>query len=133
MNLLSKIFKSLKPEGYLEKENAETVSTSATFELIYNTLLIGQLIHSEKKWSFYYSDAFKEQSSLRTITDFPEKDKIYEGTELWPFFASRIPSENQPMVIEAKRKNLIDSFDEVSMLKAFGKRTITNPYILEMA
>jgi hypothetical protein len=78
--------------------------------------------------------------NIKNIQDFYDKDKLDAALNmlednfeevLWPFFASRIPSINQPMVIEAISKNLIESFDEVTMLEKFGKKTIANPFVLE--
>jgi hypothetical protein len=46
------------------------------------------------------------------------------------FFASRIPSANLPTVQETARERNIDIHNEVQMLKEFGRRTITNPFLL---
>jgi hypothetical protein len=65
------------------------------------------------------------------IVEFPDVDKIYESKELWQFFASRIPSPEQPEVGEILRREHISEDDSVSLLKRFGTRTISNPFQLE--
>jgi HipA-like protein len=134
-SFLSKYLPFLKPDSLSEnlELNENHSSESGSFKLMYKNLVIGNLLFENGKWSFYYTNEFKSQSHLKTISDFPDLDKNYQEEELWPFFASRIPSKNQPMVLEAISKKLISSFDEVTMLEKFGKKTITNPFVLEYA
>ena len=104
----------------------------ARFELSYKNLIIGYLTLDSGKWSFTYSAEFKHQNSLMPMIDFPDVNKVYESEELWPFFTSRIPSPSQPEVQSLIRRCNIDAENEVSLLDFFGKRTITNPYLLEL-
>jgi HipA-like protein len=134
-SFLSKYLPFLKPESLsenLELEENQT-SDSGSFKLSYKSLIIGKLVFEDGKWSFFYTEDFKNQTQLKTISDFPDIDKNYQEEVLWPFFASRIPTKNQPMVLDAISQNLISSFDDLTMLEKFGKKTITNPFILEMA
>jgi hypothetical protein len=64
------------------------------------------------------------------ITDFPDKQKIYTNQQLWPFFASRIPTLNQPYQLKKIERAKINKNDSVGLLKLFGSETITNPYRL---
>ena len=105
----------------------------ARFELSYKDLKIGSLSLDNGKWSFSYSDAFKAQKRLMPMIDFPDINKVYTSEELWPFFTSRIPSPAQPEVLLEIRRRNIDVDNEVSLLDVFGKRTITNPFLLELA
>lgn len=134
-SFLSKYLPFLKPESISEsfEINENNASESGSFKLMYKNLVIGNLLFEDGKWSFFYTSEFKNQTYLKTISDFPDLEKNYQEEVLWPFFASRIPSKNQPMVLEAISKKLIVSFDEVTMLEKFGKKTIANPFVLEYA
>ena len=101
------------------------------FFLKYGDLLVGTLSVEDGVWKFEYSDQFKQSKSLRPIVEFPDVDKIYESKALWQFFASRIPSPEQPEVGEILRREHISEDDSVSLLKRFGTRTISNPFQLE--
>ncbi len=68
-----------------------------------------------------------------TMIDFPDINKVYISEELWPFLASRIPRPAQPVVLLEIRRRNIDVDNEVSLLNVFDKRTITNPFLLELA
>ena len=117
-----------KPEGM---EHLKTpANREASFVLIYDKLTVGELRLKDGKWLFEYSTAFKQQSEVKPIVDFPDLDKKYEAEELWPFFASRIPSLNQPAVQEVIREEKLKEDDLVDLLKFFGKLTITNPFKL---
>ena len=56
---------------------------------------------------------------------------VYASEELWPFFASRIPSIAQ---LERKVKiadSELSDRNEVNLLRKYGHRTITNPFVLQ--
>jgi|AntRauTorckE5430_2_1112549.scaffolds.fasta_scaffold13246_3 hypothetical protein len=102
------------------------------FELKYEDLLIGILEWSNGFWIFEYSEDFKLQSRLKLIPDFPTVDKVYQSTELYPFFVQRIPSLKQPKVQQTIKKENIENTDEATMLRLFGYRTISNPFLLSL-
>lgn len=102
----------------------------AEFSLYLENLVVGTLKVVDSKWQFEYSDEFKLKSDLRPIVEFPDLDKVYENEELWQFFASRIPSMEQPDVERAMLKDDIEDDDVIGLLRRFGKRTITNPFEL---
>jgi HipA-like protein len=102
----------------------------ADFNLAFEKILIGILTYEDGYWIFKYSDEFKKNEILAPIIDFPDKDKVYTSPELWPFFASRIPSLNQPFHDKKIKKANADKNDSVALLRLFGKNTITNPFRL---
>jgi HipA-like protein len=108
-------------------------NTEARFELSYKNLKIGVLSLNKGKWTFSYTEEFKNQKRLMPMINFPDVNKVYESEELWPFFTSRIPSQSQREVQSIIQRNKIDAENEVSLLNLFGKRTITNPFLLELA
>ena len=97
----------------------------AVFNISLGRLLIGTLLYSDKMWYFKYSDEFKLQNKILPLANFPSVDKEYSARELWPFFASRIPSNAQ---LQLDRNNPQE--DIVTLLQKFGRRTVANPFEL---
>ena len=113
------------------RENLSTPTDgAAVFKLMYGDLEIGTLSLEEGVWSFSYSQQFKAQKHLKPIVDFPDVNKVYQSTELPPFFAHRIPGLGQPKVQKIIEKEKIDESDELELLKRFGKLSISNPFQL---
>lgn len=113
------------------QENLGTpVNTPITFQIRYGDLLVGELRHSDGEWFFQYSAEFKQNKPFPGIMDFPDLDREYRGQELWPFFASRIPSIENPHVRETLAKEKVSASDEAGLLRLFGTRTIANPFRL---
>jgi HipA-like protein len=102
----------------------------AKFLLTYDDLLVGTLTVKDGLWKFEYSDKFKSEEDLRPIVEFPDVNKIYVNEDLRQFFASRIPSSEQPEVEKILRREHVEEDDAVGLLKLFGKRTISNPFEL---
>ena len=111
-----------------EVELSTPIEVVAEFELNYKKVIIGTLILNNGFWIFSYSNEFKEQTRISAIVDFPDKNKIYKSSSLFPFFASRIPSLQRLKIQNIISNNI--TIDEVSLLKMFGKQSITNPYQL---
>ena len=106
------------------------------FDLFLKDFKIGVLSFNTEnsKWYFEYSDDFKNDiHSVNKIIGFPEKNKKYESEDLWPFFNIRIPGLKQPKVKEILEKEKIDPTDDVKLLERFGKRSINNPFELELS
>ena len=108
-----------------QKELVIAPDNEATFHVNLGRLLIGILLYSDGMWYFNYSDEFKLQNRILPLTNFPSKDKEYSTKELWPFFASRIPSNAQLQLDKDTPQE-----DMVTLLRRFGKRTVANPYEL---
>ncbi len=115
----------------MKKELTVAPDVQAEFLLFLSNLLVGKLSVIEGRWEFKYSDEFKLKTELRPLVEFPDLDKVYENDELWQFFASRIPSTEQPDVETVLESENIAEDDLVALLKRFGKRTITNPFELK--
>lgn len=97
----------------------------AEFNVKLGKLLVGTLMYSDGMWYFNYSNEFKSQNRILPLSNFPTKDKEYSARELWPFFASRIPSNSQLQIEKDKPQESI-----VTLLRKFGRRTVANPYEL---
>ncbi len=103
---------------------------TADFRLQYRGLNVGVLSLQDGKWHFEYTDDFRDQQEICPIIDFPSLNKHYESEVLWPFFAVRIPSLEQPAVQRVIHEENLDEHNEVQLLKRFGKTTIANPFTL---
>ena len=113
------------------KEMVIAPDVQAVFFLFLGDLLVGKLSVVDGRWQFEYSEEFKLRDDLRPLAEFPDIHKVYENQELWQFFASRIPSMEQPDVEVVLANEKIAEDDVVALLKRFGKRTITNPFELK--
>jgi HipA-like protein len=128
--MIQKLKKAFWKVDGMEYSDSPFTSHGA-FHLMYGSKLIGVLSYENKKWKFAYSYDFKADANVKPIMDFPDISKIYISEQLWPFFALRIPSLNQPYQIKKIRKAKIAKDDAVGLLKIFGSHTITNPYRLQ--
>lgn len=115
----------------LRKPMIAPLDMTIRFLLKYKDLPVGTLSVEDGVWKFQYSDQFRQSEDLRPIVEFPDVDKIYASKQLWQFFASRIPSPEQPEVEDILKREKISEDDSVSLLKRFGTRTISNPFQLE--
>lgn len=97
--------------------------TKGRFDLMLGTLLVGTLIYSDGKWTFSYSETYKAQDKYKALTNFPSLNQVYENTELWPFFTSRLPGN-------AQRTSQDEQLNPIELLQKYGRHVITNPYTL---
>jgi hypothetical protein len=113
-----------------KKEMKLAPDVHAEFSLYLDSLLVGKLVAVDQHWRFEYSEEFKLKSELRPLVEFPDLEKVYDNPDLWQFFASRIPSMEQPDVEDVLASEHIGEDDVVGLLKRFGRRTISNPFEL---
>lgn len=97
----------------------------AAFNINLGKLLVGTLSYSDGLWHFSYSEDFQNQDVILPLANFPSKDKKYSTKELWPFFASRIPSNAQLQIDKGLPQENV-----VTLLQKFGRKTVTNPFEL---
>ncbi len=104
--------------------------SKGAFQLKFGKQVIGTLSYENNQWTFAYSAEFRKNQVINPIIDFPDPDKVYTNEQLWPFFASRIPSLNQAFQFKKIDKAKIKQDDSVGLLRLFGNETITNPFRL---
>ncbi|MEX2336529.1 MAG: HipA N-terminal domain-containing protein [Fulvivirga sp.] len=126
--MINKIKKYLNPSSHRNLKVEK--SKEAIFRLVLDRLEVGRLFFKDGKWMFKYSDEFKEANGIKPLSAFPNIDKTYIDDELWPFFASRIPSLSREKVRETIAEEGIQENDLLALLNRFGRRTITNPFEL---
>lgn len=108
-------------------------NANATFELKIDKVVIGKLHCEDGEWQFMYTEEFKQlRNQYNHIAGFSNLDKVYRNDTLWPFFQTRIPGLKQPVVKEILKKENINETNELELLKRFGKKTISNPYELDL-
>ena len=131
--MLATIVKSIgklwKSDGHEEMSTPR--NTEAEFALVFENLPVGTLSLKGGKWTFRYTEPFKQQDKIKPLPDFPDVNKVYTSEELYPFFIQRIPSLSQPKVKEVIEKEKIDEANIVELLKKFGRLSINNPFKLE--
>jgi HipA-like protein len=123
------IFARFRAEGHEEIQTPQDVT--ATFALRYRDLLVGVLHLREGVWHFKYSPEFRKQSELTPLVAFPDVSREYKSASLWPFFMSRIPGTSQPEIRELIRAEGLNEHSDVDLLRRFGARTISNPFVLQ--
>lgn len=128
-NIIGDLFKSEEQSADLQTLQ----ETIATFILSHSSTTIGKLTLANGVWTFQYTDDFKQQNRLTPIVDFPNIDAVYTSERLFPYFEFRIPSISRPQIKRVIEEKKIDSTNTVELLKAFGQRTIVNPFSLKMA
>jgi len=101
------------------------------FALKIKDLIIGLLLVENGQWTFRYSEEFRAQSKYARLTGFSDLNKIYKAEVLWPFFKIRIPELKQPMIKDIIKAENLDQKNEAVLLKRFGEKSMSNPYILE--
>ncbi len=117
-------YKSIKPAEFEIDDNIR-------FTLKIDVLNIGYLSVENGLWIFKYSEEFKNQNQYTRLTGFSDLNKVYKSDELWPFFKIRIPGLKQPMIKDILKTEQLDGSNEALLLKRFGLKSMSNPYILE--
>lgn len=132
--MINRIKKWFGKEEQDEVHSILPLSQNMTFILKVDDVEIGKLHCENGEWQFSYTENFQKNYAkvYNRIVGFPELDKVYKDDTLWPFFRIRIPGLKQPAVQEILQKENIDSTNEAALLKRFGKKTIANPYELEL-
>lgn len=121
----------LMSDGH-EKLTVQT-DQKAEFKLFLPDIAVGTLTFDNGQWIFKYDDKFINSDGYTSIADFPDISKTYKSEILWPFFLSRIPSASRKRIEDTLKKENLDRTDLLTMLERFGKKTITNPFILEVS
>jgi len=117
-------YKSIKPAEFDFNDDIK-------FTLKIADLNIGYLSVENDLWIFMYSKEFKNQNQYARLTGFSDLNKVYKSDELWPFFKIRIPGLKQPMIRDIIKSEQLDGSNEAVLLRRFGWKSMSNPYLLE--
>ena len=96
-------------------------------------VLVGILSQEDHQFVFRYDPEYARRPDARPISAFPDLQDEYRAKYLWPFFAARIPPlERNDIRIEMSKAHLRPD-DTLRILATLSRKTITNPYRLELA
>ncbi len=126
LNKFMRMFRGIS-SGHGESDDR---SSAAMFLMCFGELPMLILSCDENGWTLRYTKQFKEQSRVSPLVPFPDVDKVYQSTELWPFFAVRIPSIARPEIKRTVRSENLDYSDLAEMLTRFGRKSIADPFEL---
>jgi hypothetical protein len=128
------MFKTLyRRFNWLQNISEPSTGDKVSFELKLGALHVGTLTREAQEWVFAYSDAFARQRRVAPLVDFPMVGRVYRSEDLWPFFALRIPSTTQASVQAFLREQGETKARAVEMIQKFGRRSISNPFVLTPA
>ena len=100
----------------------------------YGSAPIGELYRDGDEYVFAYLPGFFK-AGLKPLPDFPNpvRSKRYRSSQLWPFFANRIPDLRRDDVREVIKTGGVKKSDELELLVTLGRETINNPFHLTPA
>jgi hypothetical protein len=128
------MFKSLyRRFNWLQNINEPSNTNKVSFELKLGSLHVGTLSRERQEWVFAYTEAFCRQRQVAPLVDFPMVGRVYRSEDLWPFFALRIPSTTQASVQAYLRERGQTQAEAADLMKKFGRRSISNPFLLTPA
>ncbi len=94
---------------------------------------IGVLAREDGTFVFSYIPTYLGRQQPRPISAFPSlSPEPYRSTELWPFFAVRIPPLDRDDVRELIEASELDPTDKIRLLAETSPRSITSPYVFEL-
>ncbi len=104
----------------------------ARFVLVYQPtddlqVEVGELAFDGSVWSFEYSSDYRQRPELRPIEGFPELDRTYRSTVLFPFFAVRVPDVEREDVKRKLREGHVRDPEPTDLLRIFGRRVVSSP------
>jgi len=105
-------------------------SKDSEFVLVLGRLPMLILSRNSEGWTMRYTVAFKNQNRIAALVPFPDVNKVYRSSELWPFFSVRIPSIARPEVERMVREERLDYDDVAAMLRRFGRKSVADPFEL---
>jgi HipA-like protein len=92
---------------------------------------VAELTRHKDRYVFRYLEAFRRLG----LAPFPglqdvSPSKEYRSIELPRFFAERIPDVRRPEIRESIRRQQIPEHDELALLAALGRMSVTDPFEL---
>jgi HipA-like protein len=99
--------------------------------VLYRGTDVAELARQKGHYVFRYLEAFR-RLGLASFPGLPDvsPSKEYRSTELPRFFAERIPDVRRPEIRELIRREQIPEHDELALLAALGRMSVTDPFEL---
>jgi HipA-like protein len=92
---------------------------------------VAELTKQRDRYVFKYLEAF-QRIGLAPFPGFPDvtPSKEYVSIDLPRFFAERIPDVRRPEIRELIRRQQVPEHDELALLSALGRLSVTDPFEL---
>jgi HipA-like protein len=90
---------------------------------------VAELTRTKEGYVFKYLDAFKTLG-LAPFPGLADVSQSYSSHELPRFFSERIPDVRRPEIKELIRQKKIRETDELALLAALGRLSVTDPFEL---
>jgi len=105
-----------------------------TLQLLFKGTLVAELRKDkvQPEYSFRYLPAFKALN-LAPLPGLPYREQWQTRSELWPFFAERIPDVRRPEIKAWMKLKGLTGLDDIALLAALGAYAITDPFEIRMA
>ena len=84
------------------------------------------------RYSFRYLPAF-ERLNLAALPGLPVSPSALESSELWPFFAERIPDARRPEIQAWMKLKGLTEQDDIRLLAELGSHSVTDPFEILIA
>src|SRR5580698_6477628 len=99
--------------------------------VLYHGTDAAELVRQRDHYVFRYLEAF-QRLGLASFPGLPDvsPSKEYSSTDLPRFFAERIPDVRRPEIREWIRREQIPEHDELALLAALGRMSVTDPFEL---
>lgn len=95
--------------------------------VVFHGVDVAELTKHKDRYVFRYLDAF-DRLGLSRFPGLQEKES--QSSDLPRFFAERIPDVRRPEIKELIRRERIPEHDELALLAALGRLSVTDPFEL---
>jgi HipA-like protein len=96
------------------------------------TVKVGILRHERGEYVFSYAPEYKDHPQLPPLASFPDLNREYRSSHLWPFFEVRMPVKNRPDVAQVIRARGLENADPLRLLGELSKRSVSSPYVFQL-
>jgi HipA-like protein len=119
--------------GYRNMFRARYSSPPPKLHVLYHGTDVAELARDRDRYVFRYLEAF-HRLGLAPFPGLPDvsPSKAYCSTGLPRFFAERIPDVRRPEIRERIRREQIPENDELALLAALGRLSVTDPFELAL-
>ncbi|MBS1560740.1 MAG: hypothetical protein JSS89_03980 [Bacteroidetes bacterium] len=131
--MIRALLQRLKQDVGLENVEDSTSVVDEHLILTHGKLEVARVGFDGKTWTFEYTDAFRAQSTITPLPDFPDVHHKYSSEDAWAFLLSRLPSPSRSDIRQILQKENISPTDIVALLRRFGEKSVSSPFDLKAA
>lgn len=131
--MIRALLQRLKQDVGLEDVESTTSVVDEHLMLTHGKLDIARVGFDGTTWTFEYTDAFRAQSDITPLPDFPDVNHKYSSEDAWAFLLSRLPSPSRSDIREILQKEQISPTYIIALLHRFGEKSVSSPFDLKAA